>query len=78
MGDDCSIPKTEQGIAGRRALPGILFVIKIAGALASKGYNLENITTYANLVSNNISSCSMGLTACSLPGIYHIFYDQNH
>ncbi|XP_043479204.1 triokinase/FMN cyclase-like isoform X2 [Leptopilina heterotoma] len=66
--DDCSIPENELGRAGRRAVCGILFIMKIAGALAQRGHNLEEVTKFAKLVLKNIATYGVGLTACSLPG----------
>lgn len=68
VGEDCSIPDDELGRAGKRALPGIILVLKVAGALAEKGYSLEDVTKYAQLVANDTASCSVGLTACTIPG----------
>ena len=69
VGEDCSIPDNELGRAGKRALPGIILVIKVAGAMAEKGHSLEEVTNYAQLIANNTASCSVGLTACTIPGI---------
>ncbi|XP_051174082.1 triokinase/FMN cyclase-like isoform X2 [Leptopilina boulardi] len=66
--DDCSIPENELGRAGKRGLCGILFIMKIAGALAQRKYNLEEVTKFAKLVSQNIATYGVGLTACTLPG----------
>ncbi|XP_014236373.1 triokinase/FMN cyclase-like [Trichogramma pretiosum] len=68
VGEDCSIPDDELGIAGKRALPGILLVIKIAGAFAQMGRNLEEVTNWAQSVASRIASCSIGLTPCIVPG----------
>lgn len=68
VGEDCSIPDNELGRAGKRALPGIILVIKVAGAMAEKGHTLEEVTKYAQLTADNIASCSVGLTACTIPG----------
>jgi dihydroxyacetone kinase len=54
---------------GKRALPGIVLVIKVAGAMAELGYPIEEVTKMAQLIADNIASCSIGLTACNIPGI---------
>lgn len=68
VNDDCSIPKEEQGAAGKRGLTGIIFIIKIAGALAEKGLSLEDVTKIAHDVLQNTATYSVGLTACAIPG----------
>ena len=68
VSEDCTIPKSKQGRAGARGLCGILFVMKTAGALARRGYNLEEVTKYAKLVAQNMATYGAALTACSLPG----------
>ena len=67
VGEDCSIPESELGRAGKRALPGIVLVIKVAGALAFKGHNLSEIKKLSQSVAHNMASCSIGLTACTVP-----------
>ncbi|XP_050472812.1 triokinase/FMN cyclase-like isoform X3 [Bombus huntii] len=68
VNEDCSIPKEEQGVAGKRGLTGIIFVMKIAGALAEQGLSLEEVTKTAHDVLQNIATYSVGLTACAIPG----------
>ncbi|XP_063993832.1 triokinase/FMN cyclase-like [Diachasmimorpha longicaudata] len=68
IGEDCSIPSNELGRAGKRGLVGMLFVIKIAGALSQRGKSLEDVHQHATIISENIATYGVGLTACSLPG----------
>ncbi|CAK9801852.1 Triokinase/FMN cyclase [Anthophora plagiata] len=68
VNEDCSIPEEELGAAGKRGLSGILFVSKIAGALAEKGLPLEEIHKTAQDVLQNLATYSVGLTACAIPG----------
>lgn len=70
VGEDCSIPDEEMGRAGKRCLPGIVLVIKVAGALSEMGRNLDEIQNYSRLIADNIASCSMGLTACTIPSTF--------
>lgn len=72
IGDDCSIPKNEQSVAGKRGLVGMLFVIKIAGALAERGFPLHEVAEIARYVSQNTATYGVGLSACSIPGISNI------
>lgn len=68
VADDCSIPENESGRAGKRGLCGIIFIMKIAGAIAQRGHNLEEVTKLTKLVSQNIATYGVGLAACTLPG----------
>jgi len=68
VGDDCSIPENETGVAGKRGLVGMLFVIKIAGALAERGSPLREVTEIARCVSQNTATYGVGLSACAIPG----------
>lgn len=72
--DDCSIPDDNLGRAGKRGLVGILFVIKIIGALSEKKESLETIYKHAEIIKNNIATYGVGLSACSLPGLINYNY----
>ncbi|XP_029049358.2 triokinase/FMN cyclase-like isoform X3 [Osmia bicornis bicornis] len=72
VNDDCSIPDTEQGVAGQRGLSGMLFVIKIAGALAEKGSPLDIVQRTAEIVLQNTATYAVGLTACAIPANMNI------
>ncbi|XP_011705072.1 PREDICTED: bifunctional ATP-dependent dihydroxyacetone kinase/FAD-AMP lyase (cyclizing)-like isoform X2 [Wasmannia auropunctata] len=68
VGDDCSIPESERSTAGKRGLVGMLFVIKIAGAFAEKGFPLCEVAEIARRVSQSTATYGIGLTACAVPG----------
>ncbi|XP_008553178.1 triokinase/FMN cyclase isoform X1 [Microplitis demolitor] len=68
IGDDCSIPKSDQGRAGKRGLVGILFVIKITGAMAERGNGIDEILYHAKILADCIATYGVGLRSCSLPG----------
>ncbi|XP_014215807.1 uncharacterized protein LOC106644692 [Copidosoma floridanum] len=68
FGDDCSIPDEKLSIAGKRALPGIVLAIKVAGSLAAMGKDLDEIYKHVKLVADNIASCSVGLVPCTMFG----------
>lgn len=68
VGDDCSIPENERSVAGRRGLVGMLFVVKIAGALAEKGSPLREVVEIARRVSQSVATYGVGLSACAIPG----------
>ncbi|XP_046417141.1 triokinase/FMN cyclase-like isoform X2 [Neodiprion pinetum] len=79
VGEDCSIPMSELGRTGRRGLVGMLFVGKVAGALAERGLNLSSVAQYAEIVTNNVATYAVGLTACALPGqgrMFHVLDDE--
>lgn len=69
VGDDCSIPENERSVAGKRGLVGMLFVIKIAGAFAEKGFPLCKVAEIARCVSQNTATYGVGLSACAIPGM---------
>ncbi|XP_011299957.1 bifunctional ATP-dependent dihydroxyacetone kinase/FAD-AMP lyase (cyclizing) [Fopius arisanus] len=73
IGDDCSISSSELGRAGRRGLVGMIFVMKIAGALSQRLKPLEEVHHHAQIVSENIATFGVGMRACSLPGQGPIF-----
>lgn len=68
MGEDCSIPKSEQGRAGNRGLCGMVLLMKIIGSLAESGKELNEISQYAQLIVGNMATYGVGLEACSIPG----------
>nr|XP_033339605.1 triokinase/FMN cyclase-like [Megalopta genalis] len=68
VNEDCSIPIKDQGVAGKRGLTGLLFVIKIAGELAERGKPLAEIHDVAQNVLRNMATYAVGLTACAIPG----------
>jgi dihydroxyacetone kinase len=62
--DDVALP----GLPQARGLAGTLFVHKIAGALAEKGANLEEVTQAAREVIDGAISIGMSLDTCTVPG----------
>ncbi|XP_006622563.2 uncharacterized protein LOC102670723 [Apis dorsata] len=73
VNEDCSIPEKDQSRAGKRGLTGIVFVIKIAGALAEEGLPLETVYKTAQDVLDNLATTSVGLSACAIPGQRRMF-----
>lgn len=73
VGDDCSIPASDQGRAGKRGLVGLLFVIKITGAMAERGNSIDEILYHAKVVADCIATYGVGLRSCSLPGLLFFF-----
>jgi len=62
--DDIALPDLPQA----RGVAGTLFVHKIAGAMAEQGAQLEQITSAANQVINDVISIGMSLSTCTIPG----------
>ncbi|KAK6348989.1 hypothetical protein TWF730_009749 [Orbilia blumenaviensis] len=55
-------------LVGRRGLAGTVFVHKIAGAAAAKGWSLEEVTRVAQKVADNVATVGVSLDRCSVPG----------
>ncbi|TPX33092.1 hypothetical protein SmJEL517_g03941 [Synchytrium microbalum] len=68
VADDCSIPRSRVGGAGRRGLAGTVFVHKIAGSAARSGLPLQEVARRATLVSKLIGTVGVALSSCSVPG----------
>lgn len=68
VADDCALTSQDKS-AGRRGLAGTVLIHKIAGAMASKGKSLEQITEYLeSQVLPNMATIGLSLTPCTLPG----------
>lgn len=67
MHDDiASAPLESQG--ERRGVAGALLMLKIAGAAAALGYDLDNTRRIAEKAAENTRSIGIALTPCSIPG----------
>jgi dihydroxyacetone kinase len=64
--DLASAPRTDQLL--RRGTAGDLFVIKVAGAAAEAGYDLDAVALLAARANKWTSSLSVAFTGCTLPG----------
>ena len=63
VNDDVAIEKKED----RRGVAGTLFVHKIAGAMAEKGAELNEVKRVAEKVINNVRSMGIALESCIVP-----------
>ncbi len=54
---------------GRRGIAGTVFVHKIAGALAEKSEDLEDVKRVAEKVIANVRSMGMAVNACTVPAV---------
>ena len=52
---------------GRRGVAGTVFVHKIAGAAAEKGYALEEVKRVAQEAADNVRSIGFAFTSCTVP-----------
>ena len=64
VGDDVALPELPQP----RGVAGALFIHKIAGAMASKGANLDQIADVAERIAQTVSTIGMSLDTCTVPG----------
>jgi dihydroxyacetone kinase len=67
VADDVALPRLK-GITGARGVAGTVLVHKVAGAAASKGYKLEQVAEFANLVSSRMGTLGVALDAVTVPG----------
>jgi ATP-dependent dihydroxyacetone kinase len=65
--DDIAIPNIPQP----RGLAGVLFVEKIAGHYAAKGWSLKKVAAIAQKAADGLVSLGIALSSCTLPGIGH-------
>ncbi|KAI0657998.1 dihydroxyacetone kinase [Cubamyces menziesii] len=68
VGDDVAVGKTQGKIVGRRGLAGTVLVYKIAGALAKRGANLDEVYNIAQWVASRVGTIGVGLEHCHVPG----------
>ncbi|KAF3278230.1 hypothetical protein TWF970_004681 [Orbilia oligospora] len=57
-----------ESLVGRRGLAGTVFVHKIAGAAASRGLGLSEVTRIAQKVADSVTTVGVSLDRCSVPG----------
>ncbi len=63
--DDIALPD----IAQPRGIAGVMFVEKIAGHYAAKGWPLAKVAAIAQKAADGLVSLGIALTSCTLPGI---------
>lgn len=54
---------------GRRGIAGTVFIHKIAGALAERGADLDEVVQIANQVIENVRSKGIALSSCIVPAV---------
>ena len=63
--DDIALP----GIIQPRGIAGVIFVEKIAGHYAAKGWSLKKVSAVAQKAADALVSLGVALSSCTLPGI---------
>ncbi|MCO8086184.1 dihydroxyacetone kinase subunit DhaK [Acinetobacter lwoffii] len=66
VADDIAV-KDSLYTVGRRGVAGTIFVHKIAGAAASKGYELARVKELAQKTADNVISLGFAFTSCTVP-----------
>jgi len=66
--DDVAVPESTYS-TGRRGIAGTIFVHKVAGAAASKGWDLAEVKRAAQKAIDNTRSMGMAMTSCILPAV---------
>lgn len=68
VGDDVGVGREMAGKVGRRGIAGTVLVTKIAGALAERGFPLEDVARVARLTASNLVSVGASLEHVHVPG----------
>ena len=68
VGDDAGVGRAAAGKVGRRGIAGTLLVVKICGALAARGADLETVAKVGRLVAANLVSVGASLERVHVPG----------
>ncbi|KAF2670468.1 putative dihydroxyacetone kinase [Microthyrium microscopicum] len=68
VGDDVGVGREQGGKVGRRGIAGTCLVLKIVGALAGTGADLESVVDVARLVAANTVSIGASLAHVHVPG----------
>ncbi|KAL3442307.1 Dak1-domain-containing protein [Aspergillus insuetus] len=68
VGDDVSVPRSRGAFVGRRGLAGTVLMHKIAGAAASRGFEIERIVRLCDRVSRHMGTIGASLEHCYVPG----------
>ncbi|KAF4120448.1 triose/dihydroxyacetone kinase / FAD-AMP lyase (cyclizing) [Geosmithia morbida] len=68
VGDDVGVGRARAGKVGRRGIAGTVLVVKVAGALAARGYRLDQVARVARLTADNLVSVGASLEHVHVPG----------
>jgi len=67
VADDAALER-EKGVTGARGVAGTVFVHKVAGAAAEKGFSLEEVVALAERMATQVRSLGIALNAVTIPG----------
>ena len=68
VADDAGVGRAAAGKVGRRGIAGTVLVVKICGALAARGADLETVAKVGRLVAANLVSVGASLERVHVPG----------
>jgi dihydroxyacetone kinase len=68
VGDDAGVGRRQGGKVGRRGIAGTVLVLKVAGALAKSGADLDEVKRVAQVVADNTVSIGASLSHVHVPG----------
>ncbi|KAJ5107141.1 Dihydroxyacetone kinase 1 [Penicillium angulare] len=68
MADDVGVGRKKSGKVGRRGIGGAALILKLVGALAEAGGNLDEVYGLAQHVNNNLVSIGTSLEHVHIPG----------
>ncbi|PVF99878.1 putative glycerone kinase isoform [Serendipita vermifera] len=68
VADDVAVGRTQGSIVGRRGLAGTVLVYKLAGALAKRGGNVDQVEELASYIASRVGTIGVGLGHCHVPG----------
>ena len=68
VGDDVGVGRAKSGKVGRRGLSGTALVVKVCGALAEMGGDLNECVRVGDLVKENVVSLGASLNRVHVPG----------
>lgn len=68
VNDDVALTRSKAGKVGRRGIAGTVLIHKITGALAAKGYDLDQVLRVGQLAANNLVSIGVSLNRVHVPG----------
>lgn len=68
VGDDVGVPRSNAGKVGRRGIAGTVLVMKILGAMAQKGYGMDDILRVGGSLGGHLVSLGASLERVHVPG----------
>jgi dihydroxyacetone kinase len=68
VGDDAGVGRQQGGKVGRRGIAGTVLVLKVAGALARSGADLDEVKRVTQVVADNTVSIGASLSHVHVPG----------